>query len=99
MFLRLCEKIQRLIFNIFYIFVGNMAHLSAVKKNLNCNIPRVKLQTINLCKYKTLNRQKPRIIKSEILKFKKIKVVDRISHVQEKSKIASKKNIFTSKKI
>lgn len=84
--------------NTFYIFIflGNMEHLSAIKKNLNCNIPKVKLQNMNMCKYKTLNQQKPCIIKSEIL-LKKIKIVNK--HIQEKSEISSKKDNFPGKKI
>lgn len=76
-----------------------MEHLSVIKQNLTCNIPRVKLQTVNVCKYKTLNRQKPRIIKYEILNLKKIKIVSEHSHIQEKPETAFEKNNLPSKKI
>lgn len=79
-----------------FLFVENMEHLSEVKKNLNCNIPRVKLQAVNLCKYKTLNRQKPRIIKSEIVKFKIKRVSSKLS--QKKPGTAAEKSNLLSKK-
>ncbi|XP_036150425.1 uncharacterized protein LOC105840763 isoform X3 [Monomorium pharaonis] len=72
---------------------ANIEHLSKIKKNLNHNIPRVKLQSINLCKYKTLSRQKPRIIKSEVLKKgQKIKIKNKSKtnqQAQEKLKTTS----------
>lgn len=86
--------------NTFHTFVENMKHLLAIKKNLNRNIPRVKLQTINnVCKYKTLSRQMPRIIKSEILKHNQIKIIRQESHIQEKPETVSEINNLPGNKI
>ncbi|XP_024894171.1 uncharacterized protein LOC112468966, partial [Temnothorax curvispinosus] len=71
----------------------NMEHLSAVERNLNCNIPRVKLQTIDLCKYEARSQRRCRIIKSEIFKSKKIKRARiKHSHIQEELKTVYKKS-------
>lgn len=78
-------------------FIENIKHLLIIKQNLNRNIPRVNLQTINVSKYKILSRQKPRIIKFETLKLKKIKIVNNHSHIQKKSKTAPEKNVFSKK--
>lgn len=95
--LELCEKMW--MYLKYFLFICRKYGGSFYnKKNLNCNIPRVKLQSINVCKYKKLSRQKPRIVKSEVLEHKKIKLIRKHSHMQEKLTITSEENNLSSKK-